>query len=447
VAAAVETRPGPMPEEVFPQLDGLLTKALTQSPSMLQKNLDMVQAEAGRIQAFAGLLPGLGASVSYSLNASSVADTPSPKSKSDGVFYSLGLSQPIFHWGTIKASYDAARIGVKIAERNYAEAYRALALMVRSQFLALIVKKITLNNAVFSLKVAESSLALDEERLRGGSISPGEIIPSRLAVEEARLYRDRAQEDFDFARNTLVRITGVGALPDDQIPTEIPIAPLKLNEALAGEMLSKFQHDGIEKTNLALTYYLSIKQAEINYKQAKYRLFPKISAGASVAQSNSTNAAGDVVVQTGVYSQSASISLGWTIFDGFATRGAKMSSLASRRTAERQLENYLNQTAEQARSQQQQLIFAQRAMQLADVRRQLILGAVERAEDDLKRGFGSQGAVDTISLGLNNYTLIANSARADFLSRVADYVSLVGFDPVLEKLPARFNAPVSIKKK
>jgi outer membrane protein TolC len=333
-----------------------------------------------------------------------------------------------------------------MSARNYAEASRGRALLLRSQYLALIVKKITLQNAIFSVKVAESSLALDEEKLRGGALSPGDVIPSRLAVEEARLAKDRAEEDMNFSRNAIIRLAGLDGLPDSEIPDGIPMDKLKLDQGGTGAMLAKFQHDGVENTNLALMYYWGIKQAELNYKQAKYRLFPKLSAGASVAQSNSTNAAGDVVVQTGVYSQSVSLTVGWSIFDGFATRAAKMSSMASRRIAERALANYIEQTTEQARTQERQLAFAVRAMDLANVRRELIVGALERAEDDLKRGFGSQGAVDTIQLSLNNYTLVANANRADFLNRASDFISLVGSDPVLEKLPARFNAPVSRKK-
>lgn len=250
----------------------------------------------------------------------------------------------------------------------------------------------------------------------------------------------------NFSRNAIIRLAGLDGLPDSEIPDGIPMDKLKLDQGGTGAMLAKFQHDGVENTNLALMYYWGIKQAELNYKQAKYRLFPKLSAGASVAQSNSTNAAGDVVVQTGVYSQSVSLTVGWSIFDGFATRAAKMSSMASRRIAERALANYIEQTTEQARTQERQLAFAVRAMDLANVRRELIVGALERAEDDLKRGFGSQGAVDTIQLSLNNYTLVANANRADFLNRASDFISLVGSDPVLEKLPARFNAPVSRKK-
>lgn len=444
---AADPRPAPLAEEVFPQLEVILTQAIAQSPTMLQKNLDVIQAEASRIQSVAALYPSVGASVSYSFNTSSVAaSTASPKSKSDGVYYSISLSQPIFHWGTIKAAADAARVGVKIAERNYAEAYRNLVQTLRSQYLALIVKKIALRNARFSLKVAESSLALDEERLRGGSLSPGDIIPSRLAVEESRLIVDRSEEDYVFVRNFIVRLAGLDALADADIPDEIPQAKLKMDAGLAGTMLSKFEHGGVEDTNQALTYYFTIKQSELNYKQAKYRLYPKVGLGAAVSQANSTSASGDVVVQTGVFSQSVGITAGWTLFDGFATRGAKMSALTNRRVAERQLANYIDQSVDQARSQERQMSFAYRAMDLANVRRELIVGAVERAEDDLKRGFGAQGVVDTVTLSLNNYTLIANSSRAEFLTRAADFISLVGSDPILEKLPARFNAPVSRKK-
>ena len=107
------------------------------------------------------------------------------------------MNQPLFQWNALKYRTDSGKVGVKIAEHQYAEAYRLLVVSLRSQFLALVVKKIALRNAEYSLKQAEETLALAEAKLKAGRISPEAMMDPRLAVDEARLARDRAVEDLD----------------------------------------------------------------------------------------------------------------------------------------------------------------------------------------------------------------------------------------------------------
>jgi outer membrane protein TolC len=47
----------------------------------------------------------------------------------------------IFQWGAYKNQARSASLGVKIAERQYADAYRQLAVLIREQYMALIYKK------------------------------------------------------------------------------------------------------------------------------------------------------------------------------------------------------------------------------------------------------------------------------------------------------------------
>lgn len=430
-----QTRSAPLPEDLFPELKVILEQAMTQSPAMLQSNLDFAQARAARYAGSASLYPNLSSSVSYSMNTSSPSESTGVTSQADGIYYSLNVYQPIFHWGTLKAQADISKIGVKIAEKNYSEAYRSLALNIRAQFLSLTVLKMRLQNSGFALKVAEDILKLNRNRLEKGTVSAGEIIPLELAVDDAKLALEQAAMDFDNALKVLAQTAGLQSLDADVIPDEIPVAPLRYEETVLDNNAAGFISHGVENTDAAQRLTWGIEQSKLSYKIQKYRLFPKLGFSASISQANSTYATPTAVTQAGLYSESINLTVSWNIFDGFATKGGKLSALASKRTSERALANYLQTTKLQAERQQKQLMLAYRAMRIAEVRRDLALGAVKKAKEDMGRGFASQSEVDQVTVNLNSQLLAATFNRVEFLNRAAEFYSLIGMDPALENLP------------
>lgn len=426
----------PVAEEFFPELRPILAAAVAQSPTMLAKNIETAQADALRIMSRAGLLPSVSGGFSYSINSSAVAEAADSRSRSDGLFYNFGLNQPLFHWGSIKAQSDSARIGLEIAQRNYVEAYRSLVVSLRSQYLSLVMRRATVVNAGHALRSARTALALTEEKLRLGQISAGEAIFPRIAVDEAQLSYDRSIADFEQAKRYFCQVAGIESLPDSAIPDRLEIGPQHLEEARAQSLVARFEQSGaVEETPQALALRGSIEQAELNYRIAKYRLFPKISLGAGYVQSNTTNVVGSSVLQSAVQSQSVSISASWSLFDGFATTGAKRSALASKRSAERQLANYVAATSAQVQNLARSIGFASRAMRLSDTRRELALAAVKTATEDLARGVGSQATIDAAQASVRSAEWTALINRIDYLNRWSELASLAGFDPALANVP------------
>jgi outer membrane protein TolC len=428
------SHPAPLVEDLFPQLERILQEALNQSPTMLQRNLELAQAEATRYLSSSALYPNVGSSVSYSINTSSPTESTGVSSKADGVYYSLSLYQPIFHWGALKAQADSAKIGVKIAEKNYVEAYRNLALIIRSQFLDLVVLKQKRQNAAFALKVAQDTLKVNEERLKKGAASLGEIIPIRLSVDEAQLMNDQSIMEFESALKFLAHTAGMGDLSDIDIPDDIPTALLQYNDDLLQRTITRFLEGGIEETNTALNLQWAIDQANLNYKIQKYRLFPKLGFSAGISQANSTSATATTVTQAGVYSESLNLTVSWSIFDGFATKGAKLSALSAKRVSERSLENYLDTTRIDTERRYQQLKLSYRSMRISEMRLDLALGAVRKSSEDLSRGFSSQREVDSNTVTYNQSYLQALMERAAFLNHSAALQSLIGLDPAMKNV-------------
>ena len=435
-AANGQTMPAALPEDLVPELRRLLDSAVKQSPTTLARSLDVAQREADYIMDRSAMLPSLSGYGSYSFRETAISANEDSKSSNDGFFYNASFNQPIFHWGALKNQTEISKLSIRVAEKQYAEAYRTLALSIRTGFLQLIIKKMQLRNQQFYLRASESFLALQEARLRDGRISAGEITAPRLAVDEARIFSDQAQVAYDSARRTLAALAGVSEVPDEAIPADLP-RPAFAPETL-GAYFESMKSFNPEETFVGYNYAMQIRQSDLRYKIARVRLLPKFSVNASYSQENLTTVAGNVPIQTAVTSTNISFTGFWTIFDGLATRGAKLSALAAKRLAERNLQTFKDTTSEQVRLLERQVGFAGRLMDLTETRKQLALAAVKKIADDVKSGVSSQTGLDQFTITAQKAELDALNARAEFLAKWSEYVSLLGVDPILNNVPARY---------
>jgi outer membrane protein TolC len=425
----------PLPEDLMPVLRPILVTALGQSPQMIVQNINIATAEAVRLQYFSGMLPGVSGSGQYAVNKAAVVQT-SIYSTSSGVFYSLSLTQPVFYWGALKARADIGKIGVYIAEHQYADAYRLLVVSLRTQFLALVTKKITLRNADYALKQAEETLATVEARFKTGRASTEDLTEPRLAVDEARLARDQAVEDLENSKRLFLLMVGKADLDLAVVPEDVP-RPVYAPEVVA-RLLQEFVQAGAEQTYSTLVYRDYIKSANLDYRIARVNLLPKISFSGYISQANSTSASLNYVYQVGVNSNGWSVGASWSIFDGFATRGAKLSALSRKRSYERTLRTTTDQTIAQVRDLEKQLGFAWRRLEISQSRRDISETAFKRLVENLKLGSASQTMVNSAQLGFYSSEFTLAWARSGYLNYWSQFVSTLCVDPILNVLPASY---------
>lgn len=430
----------PLPEEVFPELKEILKTALEQSPQMVHRNIELAQSEANRMTALAQMLPSVGTGFSYNVSDAAVSSNTSVKSRSSGLYYSASLSQPVFRWGTLRAQSESAKIQLLITQRNFAEGYRQLALTIRNQYLGLVAKKNTWRNAEAGRVRAATALSLAEANLQAGRLSRAEILPPQLDLEEARLRADRAAEDLAASKRYFARLTGQPELADESIPDQIP--SVRYDPAVTAAMAGGFIGERWEYHPSITTARDWVRVAELNYKVTKYRLYPMLSFGASISQSNSTSASENSVSQVGVLSSYYGISASWTIFDGRATKAAKFNAKANQRYYERLLQTQTDTLLDQVRSMEKQIDFAHRAMALAEIRNAQAEAALRQRQDEAQQGLASQIAVDMALATQENSRLSLQSYRLDFLSRWSEFVSTTGDDPILGFLPASLKSNV-----
>jgi outer membrane protein TolC len=419
-----------LPERVFPQLDPILRDALQQSPRVLLRNLDLEIARGDEMQAKAGQYPSIGGGLGYSRSRETREDLTG--SFNTSIFnYSLGLTQPVWHWGVVRNNTRLGEIRRKIAEQQYTEAYRLLAQEIRASYVNLIVRKATTDNARFNLQLAEAALKLAEEGEAKGSISGGQIFQIRMSTEQTRLATDRAIEDLEQARRSFRNLTG-GALPsDDRIPTTIP--RLNAGDDEPARLLAEFLSQKDPQTSALILLRNQLEVASLNLENQRKRLYPKVNFTAGIAQNRQSYSL-NVGLLYGVEDRYVGMSVSWQLFDGFATRGAIRSALASKRQLEANYRQLTEHLAEDAQRQEKQLEFALRQMRINDRLFEDRGFFLKAREDDFRRGTVSETDLNGARSSFNYAQIAAYGARAEFLQRLGDFLGVMMEDPVLQQV-------------
>jgi outer membrane protein TolC len=423
-----------MPEDYLPGLKPLLKEAVERSPSTLSASIAVATAEAGKYTNSAALWPSISVTTQY--GESIETESGLQPSKAKALAYSGGITQPIFEWGAYKNQAEIGNLGAKIAERNFAEAYRTLAILIREQYFGLIGKKILVRNALFNLKLSNEALLAQQARFDAGSSSSADLGNSRMSTEQAQLDADRAAEDYDNGRQLFIRLIGIESLDEASIPIELPHPEFSAPKADA--VLAGFVGDGVETTFQSQVYKMYIQESDLNYKIQKVRLLPKVNAAASYNYSRQTELGSGAINQVGIQSETYAIAANWTIFDGFATKGAKLAALEGKRSYELTKKNYVDSMIDQMGYLRKQLGFSARSMSIAEVHYNLIEAEVRRIGDDKSLGYASQASVDSGILTLYSTAYLQAYGRTDFYSRWTEFVSLAGVDPILSNLPSRY---------
>lgn len=427
---------GTLPEDLLPGLKPILAQAMKQSPKMLLQQIEIAREEAQLIEARAERLPQIGGNIRYDSNRT--AASASIPSTDSGLFYSLNANQAVFHWGALKHRTDAAKIEVAISGKNYAEAYRSLAVEIRQVYLELVAQNAKLRSERFDLSLKQADLVTAKERLALGSTTAGDIAGRELDINETQLAIDRDETEFDANRRRLSRLAGISpVIPADQIPSEIP-AP-KFDAATSAQLLAALLRDGAKSSFKSQIADLHIKEADLNYRIARVRHLPMFNAGLAHSRESSTSATATQVSQTAITRDSIEVRGDWNIFDGFATKGYKLEALAEKHSWQRQREIDAEAIMDEAQRLQRIVGIDARALEYANQRHAGVVAQVQIAEDDLKKaGTASQSTVNAAKRNLYLADWNAALTRATFLSDWSSFVSLVAEDPALMNLPSRY---------
>lgn len=439
-AAEVPGVAGTLPEDYLPELKSILATARQRSPQVIASEIEIALSEARAYAADAPRLPSLAAHFNFVSNQTAISGDNSTQNRDQGFFYLVTLNQALFQWGALKNQSAIAAINVQIAQKNHAEAHRLLALTLRQQYLALVARKLGMTQARHSLPQAEAAQALEREKLGRGLVPRSEVEARELGLREARLQVARLEEDFAAERRRFARMAGLDDMPESAIPSAIP-KPANV-AATATAVVAALGRDGGRSLFESEIIALRTREADLRYEIAKVRLRPKVFASLGSSLDNATTATTNTVTQQAVTRQTASLNAQWDIFDGLATRGAKKEALTARRQQESRMANFTAETLERASQLARQLAIDGEAMEISEIQRRMAGDGLVQLQQEFELGRVARSAV----LGAESVVAsrdIANAgARAAYLSRWAELVSLAGMDPVMNNVAVSHHAPL-----
>lgn len=423
-----------VPEAYLPGLNSILKEAVSQSPRMINRNLDLEIADNDLVQSKSGLLPNVGGYTRFAKTRDDRADQTGTVSV-DKVAFDWQVSQAVFHWGALRNNARIGEIRKEMAQGNYRDGYRMLAQEIRSQYLGLIVRKNYLARARFNLAHQRELLTQAEARYEKREISDTQVSMARLSVEQAELSLDRTADDYDNFKAGFSRLVGRGAtIADEDIPDDVPA--INYEKGGFDSLLAGFLSQKEPMTITALNRRKQLEIEKLNYEVSKTRLLPKFNVVAGVTQDEQSYSL-NVAQRYRVLSYYAGLQVSWTIFDGLAARAATANVLARMRQIENDQRMYLDSLGSTMQSQARQIDFAARQMSLADRGLAGNISLLATRKDEARRGLASDADVRQVELSVMDARIGAINSRSDYLMKSADFVGQTSGDPVLANLPQR----------
>jgi outer membrane protein TolC len=417
-------------EDVLPQLEPVLTAAVQQSPAMLNRALDLEITENNRIQARAGLLPSLGGYASYMESRDTRADLAGRLDVTK-IAYNFSITQPVFHWGERRNSLKISVIQANIVKGQYREGYRALAQTLRTDYMRLIVQKLTVRRGAAYADFTKNQLTKEETRLAQKVIADYQIVPVRLAAEQAQLAYERAQFDLEMAKLSFARLSGLPPLADSEIPDSIPALSYDAGayDRLLAGFLSQKDLPAIE----AVTLRKQMEVGALSLANQKTRLRPKINFVLGVSQDEQSYTI-NVAQKYRVNSQFAGFSAYWTVFDGLASQAAVRSELARLRQMKTDYKVLTDRLAQQAQTNVRLINFSARNMSISDRSLLSVESSLKSKQEEFGRGVSSEDDVNLARIAVYDAQISAGYGRSDFLVRVGDFLGTIMADPVLDNV-------------
>lgn len=420
----------PLPETIFPELDGILRQAVLQSPTMVSRALDLQIAENNRIEARANLLPTLGGYGSYYETRDRRGDLAEPLDVSK-IYYNFSINQPLFYWGERRNNARMGEIQANIAKKQYRDAYRQFAQTLRGTYLQLIVLKLAAKRAQFNLDYNRTQLAQEEARWAKKVISDAQIAGVRVATDQAQIASERAAYQFQITKESFARLSGGPVLRDDEIPDSVPV--LAHDGAFFDRLLAEYLGEKEPPTTAAEVMRQQLKTLKLAYDIQKVRLRPKFSLVAGNSQDEQSYTL-NTALKYKVNSLYGGISVSWSLFDGFAKQAAVRSALARRRQMENDYADLTKKLAQDAQAQVRMISFASRDMAIADRALTDKQGYLKGRQEDFARGTASEADVSLMRLTVFDAEIYAQNIRVDYLTRVAEFLGTVVKDPVTANL-------------
>lgn len=420
-----------LPEKIFPILVPILENAARQGPQALRARLDEQMAEEMILVARSRRLPSIGGGGTFSIAQEKRLDRPD-LAAAEKLTYNFGLTQPIYHWGSLRAGHEVGKISERIAENNYAEACRLLLIEVRTLYLRMVVARADVERTRNLMRLAREDLTTAESRIQSGALAPGEIHGIRFRVLDAEIGFEKSEEEFRFAKATLERLAGIAPLADADVPSIVPNVPFDPT-SIAGLLESYVGRNGAESDFRAVALKLQWEQEKLNEQITAKNLWPKLNFVTGTTQ-DEVSYTGSPSDRGQIRSLYAGVNLTWNVFDGFSTKGYRRASLLRQRQLEGDRKARMREQVDRARNLAKMLELAARQTAVSESRLSQLDGLVAHQEKEVALGNLARRDAEGWVMTRDETLLRTMALRIEYLSRLTEFLSIIGRDPVLQQI-------------
>ncbi len=420
-----------LPEAVFPELKDLLGRSAEASPRMIEEALREMEVRGEAEAAGSRIYPSITGNLRYVGRVEERSDLNGHRTSGQPQA-GLLLRQPLYHWGALRAESRAGRIREEIATHNRAEAYRLLALEIRSRYLDLVLQSRGIEVATAERDLLQEELRVSESLLERDEIALDAVRETRLAAEEASLRLDRLRRESEFSHAAFARLVG----DETGFPESFPDVVPPLDTGYSGSeyrfgVLAR-REDGY-RPGLETARQRAL-EAENRRDAERSRVRPNLNLVAGVTQDQVAVFDRSDIDRTVLF---AGVEVRWNIFDGFEARGRRAAATARQRLEERRLDREERERAAGIERIESSLLFAERELKLAESRLELAGESLERKSGEFDEGRLSEKDLARARIEYMRTELAVIERRAEYLMMFAEYLSEAGFDPIMDSFAAR----------
>lgn len=302
-------------------LVALTDLALDNNPSTRLAWAAARAAAAQRLQARSAGLPQ--AAVGYSwIRQNSSAFGSETLATTWGPTYQV--SQLLWDFGGTSGRVDAASEALTAANFTFNQSLQDVILEVRERYYGLAAAEASLAAARATLEDARTAEESARVRFDAGLSSRGDFLRAVSNLRSAELSVARQQAAIEQSRAALALALGVGVHAGLRIA---PPRPPEVSEEMIQDLALLTERAIGNRPDLRAAR-ASLRAQEASHRADRTGYLPTLSAGLSGQQSHVTDRSGDPANDW-----TLSLSLSWSVFDGFATAGRAAQSRAQVKSA------------------------------------------------------------------------------------------------------------------
>jgi outer membrane protein TolC len=164
------------------------------------------------------------------------------------------------------------------------------------------------------------------------------------------------------------------------------------------------------------------------------RLYPMFNAVAGISQSRQQYSIASGSPMYRVSDRYLGVSVNWSVFDGFATRAAIMSSRARKRQDEIRYRQAKESLPEDAQREARQTDLAFRQMRINDRLYEDRGVYLQAREQDFKQGTASETDLNAVRAGYIQAKITAYGSRAAYLQQFGELLGFIMQDPIVRQV-------------